>query len=150
MKLATALSERADLQRRISELGVRLNNNAKVQEGEKPAEDPAALLAELDADIVRLEELVARINKTNNETRSGEETITDLIAHRDCLKMRIQIMRSFLNASSEKVARYTKTEIRVLSTVPVAKLQKQVDEYSADLRRTDETIQSLNWTTELL
>ncbi|MBQ6545324.1 MAG: DIP1984 family protein, partial [Lachnospiraceae bacterium] len=82
--------------------------------------------------------------------RSGEETITDLIAHRDCLKMRIQIMRSFLNASSEKVARYTKTEIRVLSTVPVAKLQKQVDEYSADLRRTDETIQGLNWTTELL
>ena len=150
MKLATALSERADLQRRISELGVRLNNNAKVQEGEKPAEDPAALLAELDACIVRLEELVARINKTNNETRSGEETITDLIAHRDCLKMRIQIMRSFLNASSEKVARYTKTEIRVLSTVPVAKLQKQVDEYSADLRRTDETIQGLNWTTELL
>ena len=150
MKLATALSERADLQRRISELGVRLNNNAKVQEGEKPAEDPAALLAELDADIVRLEELVARINKTNNETRSGEETITDLIAHRDCLKMRIQLMRSFLNASSEKVARYTKTEIRVLSTVPVAELQKQVDEYSADLRRTDETIQGLNWTTELL
>lgn len=34
MKLATALSERADLQRRISELSVRLNNNAKVQEGE--------------------------------------------------------------------------------------------------------------------
>ena len=150
MKLATALSERADLQRRISELGVRLNNNAKVQEGEKPAEDPAALLAEFDTCIARLEELVARINKTNNETRSGEETITDLIAHRDCLKMRIQIMRSFLNASSEKVARYTKTEIRVLSTVPVAKLQKQVDEYSADLRRTDETIQGLNWTTELL
>ena len=150
MKLATALSERADLQRRISEIGVRLNNNAKVQEGEKPAEDPAALLAELDTCIARLEELVARINKTNNETRSGEETITDLIAHRDCLKMRIQIMRSFLNASSEKVARYTKTEIRVLSTVPVAKLQKQVDEYSADLRRTDETIQGLNWTTELL
>lgn len=35
MKLATALSERADLQRRITELGGRLNNNAKVQDGEK-------------------------------------------------------------------------------------------------------------------
>jgi len=32
MKLATALSERADLQRRISELGGRLNNNARVQD----------------------------------------------------------------------------------------------------------------------
>ena len=69
MKLATALSERADLQRRISELGVRLNNNAKVQEGEKPAEEPAALLAELDGCMTRFEELVARINKTNNETK---------------------------------------------------------------------------------
>ena len=48
MKLATALSERADLQRRISELGGRLNNNAKVQDGEKPSEDPMELLTELN------------------------------------------------------------------------------------------------------
>ena len=81
MKLATALSERADIQRRISELGGRLNNNAKIQEGEKPSEDPKALLAELDECIKRLEELIARINKTNNETKSGNKTITDLIAH---------------------------------------------------------------------
>ena len=98
MKLATALSERADLQRRISELGTRLNNNAKVQEGEKPSEDPKALLKELDECLIRLEELVARINKTNNCTKSGDLTITDLIARRDCLKMRIIIMRNFLNA----------------------------------------------------
>jgi hypothetical protein len=45
MKLATALSERADLQRRLSELHTRLNNNAKVQEGESPAEAPKTLLA---------------------------------------------------------------------------------------------------------
>ena len=36
MKLALALSERADLQRRINDIGERLNRNAKVQEGEKP------------------------------------------------------------------------------------------------------------------
>lgn len=150
MKLATALSERADLQRRISELGVRLNNNAKVQEGEKPSEEPMELLKELDECLVRLEELVARINKTNNETKSGDRTITDLLAKRDSLKERIRIMRDFLNASSEKVARYSKTEIRVYSTVPVADLQKQVDSYSRQLRETDELIQGLNWTTELI
>ena len=49
MKLATALSERADVQRRLSQLHTRLNNNAKVQEGDEPAEDPKALLKELDA-----------------------------------------------------------------------------------------------------
>ncbi len=150
VKLAAALSERADLQRRISELGVRLNNNAKVQEGEKPSEDPQKLLNELDVCLKRLEELIARINKTNNETRSGDLTVTDLIAHRDCLKERIRIMRDFLNVSSDKLSRYSKTEIKVFSTVPVAELQKQVDAYSRQLRETDELIQSLNWTTELI
>lgn len=149
MKLATALSERADIQRRISELGGRLNNNAKIQEGEKPSEDPKALLAELDECIKRLEELIARINKTNNETKSGNKTITDLIAHRDCLKERIRIMRNFLDASSEKVNRYSKAEIKILSTVSVPELQKQLDAYSKELRETDELIQGLNWTTEL-
>lgn len=150
MKLATALSERADLQRRIAELSERLNNNAKVQDGEKPAEDPNELLAELNKNFERLEELIARINHTNNETKSGDLILTDLIARRDCLKQKIGIMRSFLNEASEKVSRYTKTEIRILSTVSVSKLQKEVDKLSMELRETDETIQGLNWTTDLI
>ena len=36
MKLAEALHQRADLQKRIAQLGTRLNNNAKVQEGDEP------------------------------------------------------------------------------------------------------------------
>lgn len=150
MKLASALTERADLQKRIAELSTRLNNNARVQEGENPSEDPKELLNELNKDFARLEELIARINKTNNETKSGDLTLTDLIAKRDCLKQRISIMRDFLNRSSEKVSRYTKTEIRILSTVSVAEIQKEVDKLSKELRETDETIQGLNWTTELL
>ncbi len=150
MKLATALSERADLQRRISELGGRLNNNAKVQDGEKPSEDPGELIKELNKDFERLEELIARINHTNNETKSGDKSLTDLIARRDCLKQKIGIMRSFLDEASEKVSRYSKTEIRILSTVSVSDLQKELDGLSKELRETDETIQGLNWTTELL
>ena len=150
MKLATALSERADLQRRISELTVRLRNNAKVQEGETPAEDPGELLSELDRCLTRLEELIRRINDTNNRTVSEGKSLTELIAARDCLKQRIIILRDFLNASSEKVTRYTKTEIRIMSTVNVAELQKQLDGYSRQLRETDELIQGLNWTTELI
>ncbi|MBQ3774618.1 MAG: DIP1984 family protein [Ruminobacter sp.] len=150
MKLATALSERADLQKRISDLGVRLNNNAKVQEGEKPAEEPKVLLKELNDCLLRLEELMARINKTNNMTRAGDQTITDLIAKRDCLKTRVKIMRDFLNASSDMVNRYSKTEIKICSTVSVAELQKKVDAWSKQLRETDEKIQELNWLTELI
>ena len=150
MKLATALSERADLQKRISDLGVRLNNNAKVQEGEKPAEEPEVLLKELNDCLLRLEELMARINKTNNMTRAGDQTITDLIAKRDCLKTRVKIMRDFLNASSDMVNRYSKTEIKICSTVSVAELQKKVDAWSKQFRETDEKIQELNWLTELI
>ena len=150
MKLATALSERADIQRRISQITVRLNNNAKVQEGEEPAENPLELLKELDACLKRLEELIARINKTNNETKAGDVTITDLIARRDCLKQRVSIMRDFLDASSNRIDRYSKSEIKVFSTVPVSELQKQVDAFSKQLRETDEKIQEMNWTTELI
>ena len=38
MKLATALAERSDIQNRINTISVRLDNNAKVQEGDVPAE----------------------------------------------------------------------------------------------------------------
>ena len=48
MKLATALSRRKELQTHIHELEDRLMNNAQVQEGEEPAEDPRELLARRD------------------------------------------------------------------------------------------------------
>ena len=54
MKLAEALQERADLNTKISELRSRLYDNAVVQEGEKPAEDPSELLSELDKAAERL------------------------------------------------------------------------------------------------
>ena len=38
MKLAEALSIRKDLQKRIQQLGQRIQNNVKVQEGDEPKE----------------------------------------------------------------------------------------------------------------
>ena len=55
MKLAEALSIRADLQRKLSQLDNRLLNNSKVQEGETPSENPIELLAELDDCTSKLE-----------------------------------------------------------------------------------------------
>jgi len=46
MKLAQALIERADLQRKLAQLGARLQQNAQYQEGEAPAEDPQDLLTD--------------------------------------------------------------------------------------------------------
>lgn len=149
MKLATALSERSDLQRRIAELEGRLENNAKVQEGDVPSEDPRALLAELNDCTARLEELIARINLTNSAVRAEGKTMTELLAHRDCLKQKIRVMRKFLDAASQKIDRYSNKEIKILSTLPVSEIQKDVDALSKELRLTDEAIQELNWTSEL-
>ena len=103
MKLASALSERSDLQNRLNQLSVRLNSNAKVQDGETPAEDPADLLSELDNLLVRLEELVRRINDTNAKTEYKGESLSAMLARRDMLKQRIRILRDFLTQASAKV-----------------------------------------------
>ncbi len=151
MKLANALSQRSELQTRIRQLEVRLNNNAQVQEGEQPAEDPMELLKELEADYARLEELVSAINRTNNSTRLEDGvTLSDLLARRDCLKGRLSALRNFLSNASALIRRHSASEIKVKSTVNVRELQKQVDGLSRDLRQLEETIQEKNWTTELL
>ena len=151
MKLANALSQRSELQTRIRQLEDRLDNNAQVQEGEQPAEDPMELLKELDADYARLEELISAINRTNNSTAvEGGITLSDLLARRDCLKGRLSVLRSFLDSASALVRRHSASEIKVKSTVNVRQLQKQVDGLSKDLRELEETIQEKNWTTELI
>lgn len=150
MKLASALVERSDLQRKISELSNRLNINAKVQDGEEPAEKPEELLEELDSVMTRLEELVTKINLTNSSVVVEGKTLTEWLAKRDCLKQRIGLLRGFLNSASEKIDRYSRAEIKIVSTVNVKALQKDVDALSKTLRETDEKIQEINWTTELL
>ena len=150
MKLAEALLERADLQKRLSQLKNRLCLNAKVQEGEAPAENPAELLAALDADILRLERLITRINLTNAAAISDGETLSGLLARRDCLRMKVESLRDFLNDASSVVLRGTKSEVVLRSTVSVSELQKKVDALSKELRELDTRIQSLNWTIELL
>ena len=150
MKLAEALINRADLQRRLSELGTRLNNNARVQEGESPAEDPMLLLSELMEITQQLEDLVTRINLTNSQTIDGDDTLTGLLAQRDIRGQELNILNNFLNNASDLAQRYSRSEIRVTSTVDVSELRKQANALSAEMRALDVRIQSLNWTTELL
>lgn len=149
MKLAEALQERADLNRKIAQLRNRLELNATVQEGENPAENPADLLNELDECIKRLEELIMRINLTNCTTEIEGKTLTAHIAKKDCLTLKIASYRDLLDAASSISQRASRTEIKILSAVDVKTLQKKSDEMSKELRQTDNTIQQANWQTEL-
>ena len=150
MKLAEALIERADLQKRLDQLEDRLQSNALVQDGEEPAEDPVALMAEYVTVSVSLEELITRINLTNAGTDVNGLSLTALIAKRDCLQKRVRAMRRFLGTASQTAMRSRGSEILVKSTVPVRELQKSVDDLSKTLRETDTAIQAANWSTELL
>lgn len=76
MKLAEALSLRADATRRVEQLRTRIVANARFQEGEEPTEDAAALLAEAGAVLDELEGLIRRINRTNAVTQIGPDVST--------------------------------------------------------------------------
>ena len=91
MKLAEALQERADLVNNIERLRSRVINNAHVQEGEESAENPKILIKELNNCIERFEYLVGKINKTNNETKIGDMTITEVIAKKDALILKEEL-----------------------------------------------------------
>ncbi len=150
MKLAEALILRADLQKRIDQLRVRLNNNAKVQENDEPSEKPEELLNELDSNINQLKVLIKQINKTNCVTVSNGQTLADLIAERDTLTLKSNILRGFLNIAGQKVNLYSTTEIKIMSTVDVPALQKELDLLSKKIRETDTELQQANWLTELI
>lgn len=150
MKLAEALILRSDLQKRIEQLRVRLNNNAKVQENDKPSENPEELLNELDNNINQLKILIKQINRTNCVTVSNGQTLADLIAERDTLTLKSNILRGFLNIAGQKVNLYSTTEIKIMSTVDVPALQKELDQLSKKIRETDTELQQANWLTELI
>ncbi len=150
MKLAEALQERADLNRRIEQLRYRLNNNVLVQEGEKPLEDPAALLEELESSFTRLEWLIARINLTNCAVKVEGRSLTELIARRDVLSLRAEAYRRLVEEASQNTHRATRTEIKILSAVDVPALQRQADDASRGLRLLDNTLQATNWTADLM
>lgn len=150
MKLAEALQERADLNRRIEQLRYRLSNNVLVQEGEKPLEDPAALLEELESSLARLEWLIARINLTNCAVKVEGRSLTELIARRDVLSLRAEAYRRLVEEASQNTHRATRTEIKILSAVDVPALQRQADDASRELRLLDNTLQATNWTADLM
>ncbi len=149
MKLAEALQERSDLSQRIAQLRSRLSANATVQEGEKTAEAPSDLLKELNQCIDQQEKLIARINLTNSRTMVDGLTLTELLAKRDSLNLRIEAYHGLISDASRLAQRAVRTEIKILSAVDVPTLQKEADRLSKELRKVDNTIQETNWLTTL-
>ncbi len=77
-------------------------------------------------------------------------TLTELIAEKDALTLKLSVYRSLVNSAGDTVYRARGSEIKIISAVPVAEIQKQVDRMAKQLRLLDNTLQQTNWTTELI
>jgi hypothetical protein len=150
VKLGEALTLRSQLQVKFQQLRERLKASALVQEGEAPPEDPNMLLGELESVAAELEELIARINKTNLATslRDGM-TLTEALARRDHLAWLLGALHQVAETASVVQARYGKAELRMVRTIEVAKLRQRADDLAKERRLLDARIQEINWLTEL-
>jgi hypothetical protein len=149
MKLAEALAIRKDTQKRIEQLKSRILNNVRVQEGDEPSESPSELMKELDSCLNELQSLVYLINKTNMHTVSDGKTLTQLMAEKDILGMRVNALRDVFNKASESQDRYSRSEIKMVTTIDIKPLGRQIDKLSKELRELDIKIQGLNFITDL-
>lgn len=155
VKLAEALAERAEATRRAEQLRARVISSARYQEGETPAENAAQLLAEAGEVLNALETLIRRINRTNATVEMGPDgTLTDALARRDVLRLRHSVVTSAADAAAGKgdrgYGRQLRSELMMLSALPVAELRGQADELAREIREIDVRIQRRNWEADLL
>ncbi len=150
MKLAEALGLRADSQKRVEQLKARLLRNAKVQDGEEPAENPEALISEYEALTATLVQLILRINLTNAAATVLGKSMTEALATRDILKLRHGMYRDLAQAATVTQSVATRSEVRFKGTVSVAAVQKKADETAKEFRELDARIQETNWRVDLM
>ncbi|MDO4262072.1 MAG: DIP1984 family protein [Eubacteriales bacterium] len=150
MKLAEALQERADINRNIEQLKNRLKNNVLVQEGERPAEEPEKLKRELDQAVERLAYLISCINRTNSQTKVEGRTLTELIARKDALALKIHVYKDTVYAGSQTSYRARNTEIKIKPAISVADWQSEIDKMAKELRLLDNRLQESNWKIDLI
>src|SRR6266571_3892758 len=129
MKLAEALILRADCQKRIAQLKGRLLVNAKVQEGDKPAETPQELIAELERVSTELLDLIKRINRTNSaKAFAGRGTISDALAERDVLALQRTAYAELAQTAAITQGRFTRSEVKYISTLVMEDLDSMIDD----------------------
>jgi hypothetical protein len=150
MTLAEALILRADCQKRFEQLKARVVRSAKVQEGDAPPENPQELVAELERTAAELVSLIKRINRTNSNTQfDAARMLSDALAERDVLALRRAAYGSLAEAAAVQQNLYSRSEVKFVSTVNVAEVQRQTDTLAKEHRELDARIQELNWRTDL-
>ena len=99
--------------------------------------------------------VLRRINRTNAATALGADgTLTDALARRDALRLRYQLLTNAADAAAGNnqggYTRQLRSELKMLSALPVAELRSRADEVAKALRELDVRIQRANWEVDLL
>jgi hypothetical protein len=109
------------------------------------------LFEELDRLTAQLQDLIQRINRTNLQAQLADgRSVTEALARRDILVLRQSVLGQTVEAASERHQRYGRAEIRILSTVDIAGLRRQVDDLSRERRELDAAIQETNWSVDVI
>jgi uncharacterized protein DUF6847 len=109
------------------------------------------LIAELGRVSTELHDLIKRINRTNSATAfAGRGTISDALAERDVLALQRTAYAELAQTAAITQGRFTRSEVKYISTINVAEIQKRADELAKNYRDLDARIQELNWQTDLV
>lgn len=150
MKLAELLIERSECQNKIIDLKAQALANLKYQEGDKPSIDLKTIKKEFEEINSHLEKLIIKINSANNKFKlSNGMTIAEAIAHRDAIKAKIDFNKEIIKSANAKDYRITRTEIKMILAVDINSLLKEIDILSKEYRLLDNSIQQMNWITEI-
>lgn len=151
MKLAEALIERKAIKTKMEELKKRLYQNAKIQEGSEPIENPDTIIKDLEIEITKYEELIIRINQTNLVTKLGDDvSLMEAIVRKDMLNYKHMIHLNLADKATPQNERYSQREIRDIPNVDIPQVRKKADEVAKEYRLLDMKIQECNWTVDLL
>jgi predicted GTPase len=125
--------------------------NAKVQEGDEPAEAVDEIIATYESQMARLEELIVLINKTNATSllEDFSISITDAIAKRDCIRSKLRSYKALHNAATIQQERYARNEVRYVRCISPKQIQQKIDELAKAYRELDTKIQTANWNTTI-
>jgi len=164
MKIAEALSERAELDKMIAQRVHRLKAFARYAEGEEPAEDPAQLLEEILQAMNHREILIAQVNHRNAATyiehpdpelNGVRMSITEALAFRD----RLNAQRNLLNEVADEAGAVgssgfygrarRRNELPERTSLPVRELRAFADRTARAHRELDVRIKQSNWDTNL-
>ena len=76
--------------------------------------------------------------------------MSDALARRDVIMKLNKVYRDLATSATVDQARYSRSEVKFVSTVEVAAVQRRADDLAREFRELDAQIQAANWAVDLI